>query len=91
MEQTLLLVIAFAVKLLSRSHLFTFIRWKYGDETIRQCRVLERSSMRFEKSRCDLSFLLTCKKERLTPNFAKPKLSIEADWKVKRDIAKLIV
>ncbi len=45
--------------------------------TLRGVRNYERLLRRQAKLRCDLSFLLTCKKEKLTPNFAKPKLSIK--------------
>ena len=85
-----LLVIAFIIKLLSRKNLFNNIKEKHGIETVRLCRQLEKSTIKYEKAKMDLDFLLTCKKESLIPTFAKPKLSIVADNKLRSKIAKLI-
>ena len=86
-----LLVIIFVIKLLSKNHLFTYIKEKYGEPTRRQCRSFERALMRYEKLKCDLDFLKTCKNEKLIPTFAKPKISIDADFKIRRDIAAIII
>ena len=51
----------------------------------------ERLNIRYEKARCDLSFLLACKKENLLPTFAQPKISIITNKKLKYDIGKLII
>ena len=53
--------------------------------------MLERISMRYEKTSCDLTFLLTCKKENLLPTFAKPKIGTYVCVKAKRDMAKIII
>ena len=53
--------------------------------------VLEKKIIQYEKTLHDLRYLLICKKDGLIPTFAKPKLSIQADIRARRDIAKLIV
>ena len=86
-----LLVITFVIKLFSRKPLFTYTREQNGIETLQQCRGLEKDTLRYEKLNADLRFLLICKKEGLVPTFAKPKLSIEFDVKLRKDIAPLII
>ena len=39
----------------------------------------------------DLDFLLTCKREKLIPTFARPKLSIGGDGRLRSKVAKLII
>ena len=86
-----LLVLIFAIKIFSRKPLFTYIREQHGIESLRQCRSLEKDTIRYEKICCDLRFLLVCKKEGLVPTFAKPKLSIDVNDKLRKDIAALII
>ena len=88
---TTLLVFTFVIKIFSRKPLFAYIREQHGNETLRQCRGLEKDVLRYEKMCYDLRFLLTCKKEKLVPVFAKPKLSIEVDDKIRKDIAALLI
>ena len=82
-----LLVFSFVIRILSQYHFFTYIKQKHGDNILRQCRMYEKLCIRKEKCRLDLKFLLTCKKEGLVPVFARPKLSINGDVKLKKDIA----
>ena len=91
MQSSTLLVLTFILKLLSRKNLFNNIKEKHGNETVRLCRQLERSSIKYSKVTKDLDFLRTCKKENLIPTFAKPKLSISADMKLRLKISKLII
>ena len=91
MLPTTLLVFTFLIKIFSRKPLFAYIREQHGNETLRQCRGLEKQVIRYEKLCYDLRFLLVCKKEGLIPVFAKPKLSINVDNKIRKDIAALLV
>ena len=88
---TNLLVFGFLFKILSRKPIFAYINEKHGNETLRLCRGLEKDIIRYEKACYDLRFLLRCKKESLVPNFAKPKLSIPGDEKLRKQIASLII
>ena len=85
-----LLVIIFIIKLVARN-IFNVIRWKYGHETLRNSRKLEKLCLRLEKINCDLKFLLQCKRNNVIPRFAKPKLSIYASYKIKQKIARTII
>ena len=86
-----LLVIGFLIKIWSQKPLYTYIREKIGTETLRQCRVFEKAVLRYEKLLLDLKFLLTCKKESLIPVFAKPKLSIKENPRLRKKIAQFII
>ena len=88
---TNLLVIGFIIKIWSQKPLYSYIREKIGTETLRQCRVFEKTVLRYEKLLLDLQFLLTCKKESLIPVFARPKLSIQGNPKMKKKIAQIII
>ena len=90
MHPSQLLVFSFIFKLLSRN-IFNNIREKHGNETARQCRQLEKSITKKSKVKLDLDFLLTCKKENLIPSFAKPKLSIPVDGRLRSKIGKLVI
>ena len=91
MDISSLLVITFLIKIYSRNHIFKYIKQKHGNDTQRLCRSYEKLRIRYEKCRDDLDFLLSCKKERLVHTFAKPKLSIEGNEKLRKDIAYLII
>ena len=91
MLPTTLLVFTFVIKIFSRKPLFSYIREQHGIEALRQCRGLEKDIIRYEKLCQDLQFLLICKKEGLVPIFAKPKLSITADQKLRKQIASLLI
>ena len=56
-----------------------------------ECRSYERLTIRQDKIICGLKFLVSCRKEKLIPKFAKPKISIKAPKKVKLKIGQLIV
>ena len=86
-----LLVITFIIKLFSRKQIFNRIKEKHGNETWRLCRQFEKCSSKYTKVKLDLDFLLACKKEKLIPTFAKPKLSITGDHRLRLKISKLII
>ena len=91
MNQITLLVMTLVIKLMSRRNIFTDIKEKHGNETGRLCRRLEKSTGKFCKVNMDLDFLLTCKREKLIPTFARPKLSIGGDGRLRSKVAKLII
>ena len=86
-----LLVFIFMIKLLARTNVFNSLREKHGLDTLRGVRKYERLLKRQAKLKLDLTFLLTCKKERLIPNFASPKFSIKTNPKTTRKIGRMIV
>ena len=86
-----LLVLTFIIKLLARTKVFKYIKEKYGRNVLRQYRCYEKLCLRKEKTSCDLNFLLTCKKEKLTPIFARPKISVTIKNKMRKKIGRLII
>ncbi len=91
LSATNLLVLTFLIKIFSRKPIFTHIKEQYGIEALRQCRGYEKEVIRYEKLCYDLRFLLVCKKEGLVPTFARPKLSITGNDKLRKEIAALII
>ena len=81
------LVIFFVIKLCALSRLFDFIRGKYGHEALQLARRWERKVFKLEKLKCDIKFLLQCKRTKLIPTFARPKLSINTDSKLTSKIS----
>ena len=86
-----LLVFIFLIKILARSNIFNTLKEKHGLNTLRAVRNYERLLKRQAKLKCDLRFLLTCKKENLTPNFARPKFSIKTTTKIAKKIGRTIL
>ena len=90
MDATKLLLISFVVKFIARNQLFVYIREKYGHDTLKLCRSWKRLCVRKQKCDTDLEFLLACRKEKLVPKFAQPKLCIDkVPIKLKKQIAKV--
>ena len=73
------LVVFFVINLYALSRLFDFIRGKYGHEALQLARRWERKVFKLEKLKCDIKFLLHCKRTNLIPKFAGPQLSINTD------------
>ena len=89
--QPQLLVLTFLIKLLSRNNIYKRIKEKHGNETVRLCRQFAKHTTQHTKVKLDLNFLLICKREKLVPTFAKPKLSISDDHGLRLKISKLII
>ena len=86
-----LLVINFLLKLYALKNIFKHILEKYGQRALTLARKVERNRTKISKITCDLTFLLTCKRNNLIPIFANPKLSIQVNHRVKLRIAKTII
>ena len=92
MEQiTKLLVINFLIKLYALRNIFEAICGKYGQSTLTISRNMERSRIKIAKLKCDLKFLLTCKKHNLCPTFARPKISVKLEKRIRKKITKTII
>ena len=86
-----LLVFIFLIKIIARSKIFKTFKEKHGLNTLHAVRNYERLLKRQAKLKCDLDFLLTCKKENLIPNFAKPRFSIKMNIHISKKISKIIL
>ena len=87
-----LLVILFVIKLYARKDIFKYVKKKHGQDIITVIRSLEKTQRKFMKVSADIKYIKTCKKERLTPTFAKVNISLKnASFKLKWKIATLIM
>ena len=71
-----LLVILFLLKLYARINISRHIEEKYGQKELKLARVIQKQRSRITKIECDIKYLLFCKRNNLTPLFARPKFSI---------------
>ena len=72
-----LLVILFILKLYAQVNIFKHIQEKYGQEIMKIVRKTEKQRVKIAKVKCDIKFILHCKKENLFPTFTKPKFAIK--------------
>ena len=88
-----LLVILFLIKLYAQKYLnlIDYIKGKYGQKIVNHVRSIERLRRKITKVKCDIKFLITCKKNKLTPVFAKPKLTIKIDNLTRQKITQTIL
>ena len=69
-------IIHFLLSIYAQKNIFQYITEKYGQETTTLSRAIEKNRTKLKKIKCDLKFLATCKRNKLIPTFAKPKISI---------------
>ena len=86
-----LLVINFLIKLFALNQVFKYITEKYGQHATKLSRQIEKTRTKLEKIKCDIRFLTTCKRNKLTPVFAKPKISIKMKASIRWKIAETII
>ena len=71
-----LLAILFLLKLYACINISIHIEEKYEQKEIKLARVTQKQRSRITKIECDIKYSLFCKRNNLTPLFAKPKFSI---------------
>ena len=71
-----LLAILFLLKLYACINISIDIEEKYEQKEIKLARVIQKQRSRITKIECDIKYSLFCKRNNLTPLFAKPKFSI---------------
>ena len=72
-----LLLLLFVIKLYARNDIFKYVKKKHGQDVITTIRSLEKTQRKFMKVSVDIKYIKTCKKERLTPTFAKVNISLK--------------
>ena len=71
---------------------FKYVKKKHGQDIITVIRSIEKTQRKFMKVSADIKYIKTCKKERLTPTFAKGNISLKsASFKPKWKIATFIM
>lgn len=86
------LVYLFIIKLLARKDIFKLIEEKHGRQMRLSARRYESLKIKSTKIKADINYILTCKRESLSPTFSQVKLSIPGkNYKLKAKISKLIM
>ncbi len=86
-----LLIINFIIRLYAHKNIFQYITEKYGQDTTTLSRSIEKKRTKLKRIKSDLTFLTTCKRNKLIPTFAKPKISIKTNYAVRWKIATTII
>ena len=86
-----LLIINFLIKLYAHKNIFQLIAEKYGQDTTTLSRLIEKKRTKLRRIKNDLRFLTTCKRNKLIPTFAKPKISIKVNFSIRFKIAATII
>ena len=88
----MLLVILFAIKILSQVNIFKHIERKHRRQILKNVRTLERLMGKWYKINTDIKFIKLCKKEYLIPTFAKVKLAIKSgNIKIQQKLTQIIM
>ena len=87
-----LLVILFIIKLYVRNNIFKHIKKKHGQDIITIIRSFETLKTKYMKIQADITFIKSCKREKLIPTFANVKLSLKkASRKLKLRLARIMM
>ena len=85
------LVILFILKLYAQIGIFKYIQEKYEQEMIKLATKIEKQRVKIAKVKCDIRFLLYCKKNNLAPIFTRPKLAIRVSNYLRNKISRQIL
>ena len=66
-----LLVILFLFKLYAQTNVFDLISGKYGRHYTKTARLVETIRTKIAKLKLDIKFIISCKRDKLIPTFAK--------------------
>ena len=86
-----LLIILFLVRLYARINIVKLIGEKYGRIGIKVARSIEIYRTKLSKIKCDIDFLLTCKRNNLIPTFARTKLAVKVSFQLRNKISRQII
>ena len=65
------------MKLYARTNIFQLIEQKNGHNTITLARMIEKQRSKLSKLKCDINYLLQCKRHNLISTFSIPKIPIQ--------------
>ena len=87
-----LLAALYIIKLYAPINLNKHIKKKHGQDIVRNVHLYEKLMAKYIKINADTKYIKTCKKEELTPRFAKVNLSLKSGaTRPKKKIAKLVM
>ena len=67
----------FILKLYARTNIFQLTEGKNGHNTITLARMIEKQRSKLSKLKCDINYLLQCKRHNLISTFSIPKIPIQ--------------
>ena len=86
-----LLVLLFILKLYAGINIFKLLEEKFGRNTIKLARLTKKHRSKLSKLKCDIDYLLQCKRHDLIPTFARPKIAIQISNYLRNKISKQIL
>ena len=87
-----LLVILYIIKQYAQINIYKNIKKKHGQDIIRNARLYEKLKTKYMKINGDIKYIKSCKKEELTPRFAKVNLALKSGTvRLKKKIVKLVI
>ena len=85
------LIILFILKLYTCISILNYIQEKYEQEMIKLARKIELQHVKIAKVKCDIRFLLYCRKNNLAPIFTRPKFAIRVSNYLRNKISRQIL
>ena len=79
-----LLVILYIIKLYAQINIYKHIKKKHGQDVFRNVRLCEKLKTKYMKINADIKYIKSCRKEELTPHFAKVNLVLGGGMMVVR-------
>ena len=87
-----LLVILYIIKRYAQINIYKHIKKKHGQDVIRNVHLYEKLKTKYMKINADIKYIKSCKKEELTPRFAKVNLALKSGTvRLKKKIVKLVI
>ena len=86
-----LFVILFLYKLYDNINIFMHIEEKYGQLEIKLTKIIKKQHTKITKIKCDVNYLLYCKRHGLIPHFARPKSAVKINKYLRDKIGRQIL
>ena len=79
----------FILKLFARTNIFKLTEEKNGHNTITLARMIEKQRSKLSKLKCDINYLLQCKRHNLISTFSIPKIPIQTSNYLRNKVSQI--
>ena len=79
----------FILKLFARTNIFKLTEEKNGHNTITLARMIEKQRSKLSKLKCDINYLLQCKRHNLISTFSIPKIPIQISNHLRNKVSQI--
>ena len=79
----------FILKLFARTNTFKLTEEKNGHNTITLARMIEKQRSKLSKLKCDINYLLQCKRHNLISTFSIPKIPIQTSNYLRNKVSQI--